>query len=725
MTDSGRMIEQLRATIAVLEEENAQLSERAEDAMLLGVVAEALQGIEEPQEVFVHALERVSILKDLPFITCGRLSGNRVEEIASYARFTDRSGIGYPIILSADLLEELRQGPFICQAPGQLTTSFADARFSPSTVLLVPFNCHFFADGLFLFFDRQGHPERLAGISFLIDQVVNMVVARLENLFLTRELTTLNDTLQEKYRQKTEDLVRTNERLQEAHARYTSVLDGIDSPIAVTDMLTYEIVFANRTARDLFPAAREGMRCYRTMGNGEAPCSHCRNHELISAAGEQGKIVIFESQNHLNGKWYLNRETILPWPDIPLAKLRISTDITALKQAEEEKRQMQQSLQQAQKLEALGIMAGSVAHDLNNILSGIVSYPDLLLATLPPDSDMRRPLETMQEAGRKAATIVRDLLTMARRGIRMEETVDLAAIVRDYLASTEGMELIRLHEGVRFIPPEILEPMPVSGSPVHLSNILMNLVTNAAEAMPDGGTVTIRLERVALHSRPQEFQAWRPGDYARLTVADTGAGIPETYRDLIFDPFFTRKKIGRSGTGLGLAVVWGTVLDHQGYITVDSTEGKGTTFHIHLPLIDSTLPAPAEPQAETPLKGRGESVLVVDDRDNQRQIASEILHHLGYTVASVDSGEAALQHLQQHPVDLVLLDMIMPQGIDGLETYKRILAIRPGQKAIIVSGFSRTEHIEEARSLGVSQFVAKPYTMMAISLAVRRALADT
>jgi len=723
MADPGAELDRLRATIAVLEEENAQLSEQAEDAMLLGIVAEATQGLDEPQEILAHTLERISILKDLPFISCGRRSGNQVIEIASYAGFTDESGVGYPISLSLELGAELSAGPFICTRPGQLLTGFTDGRFTPASILIIPFTCHLISNGLFLFFARDESGERLSAITFLLDQVVRMVTSRLDNLFLSRELSTLNDTLQEKYHRKTKDLVRANSLLQEAHDRFSAVLDGIDSPIHVINMTRYEIIFLNCRSRETFPKAHVGSRCYRTMYDEEAPCAWCRIPELLAAEFGQDQAVTFETRNRQTGKWFLNREKIVSWPDIPLAKLSITTDITALKHAEEEQRKMQQSLNQAQKLEAVGIMAGSVAHDLNNILSGIVSYPDLLLAGLSTDSDMRRPLETMQAAGRKAATIVRDLLTLSRRGIKSEETVDLAAIVSEYLAGTECLDLLRINTGITILPPEPLGTYPVSGSPAHLSNVLMNLVTNAVEAMPKGGTVSVGIEKVDLTERPEGISSWQPGTYVRMTVADTGIGIPEKYHQQIFDPFFTQKQVGRSGTGLGLAVVWGTVLDHRGYVTVDSTEGIGTTFAVHLPLAGNTVAPATETVNREPVAGRGEKVLVVDDIDNQRKIASDILVHLGYNVTAVESGEAAVSHLLEHSTDLVLLDMIMPQGIDGLETCRRIFKIRPGQKVVIVSGYSQAERIEEVCSLGVSHFVAKPYTIQALSMAVCQALA--
>jgi len=712
----------LQRTIAVLEEENAQLSERAEDAMLLGLVAEAIQGLDDPLDVLGHALERISILKDLPFVTCGRLLNGELQHICSYAAFSDDEGVGYPIIIGPEIRSELIEGAFISQGLVGISTNLENTGFVPSSALIIPFTAHQFGDGLFVFLERENDFNRLTSMLFLLDQVVNMTVARLDNLFLTRELALVNVELEDRVRKKTADLSRANSELQEVYERFAAVLDGIDAYVNVTDMSNYEILYVNRKSRECFPAAIEGQRCYKTLKNKPAPCENCKIPELLAETAGTDHVVAYESLNPLTGMWFLNREKIVSWPDVPLAKLTISTDISELKKAEEEKQKMQQHLQQAQKMEAVGILAGGVAHDLNNILSGIVSYPDLLLATLPDESDLRKPLETMQTAGRKAAAIVRDLLTLARRGIRVQEEIDVGDLVREYLESAECAGLLRSHENVKIVPPTIEIPLPVTGSSVHLSNILMNIVVNAAEAMPDGGTITILLDQVSLDTQPEGFLAWRAGNYARLTVSDTGIGIPEEFQGRVFDPFFSRKRVGSSGTGLGLAIVWGTVMDHSGFITLDSAQDKGTAFHIFLPMRDNQAASNLEKRSHEPVRGQGQSVLVVDDIDNQRQIASEILTYLGYAVSFVESGEAAVHFLRERPVDLVMLDMLIPPGIDGLETYKRILEFRPGQKALIVSGYSQVERIDEARRLGLDQYLSKPYTLLNISEAVHKAL---
>jgi CheY-like chemotaxis protein len=263
----------------------------------------------------------------------------------------------------------------------------------------------------------------------------------------------------------------------------------------------------------------------------------------------------------------------------------------------------------------------------------------------------------------------------------------------------------------------------ITGSPVHLSKTLMNLVSNAAEAMPNGGEVVITTSNQYLDRPVQGYDDVREGDYVVLSVSDTGDGIPAADLKRIFEPFYTKKVMGRrSGTGLGLAVVWGTVKDHNGYINVQSEEGKGSTFTIYFPVTREEI---SKDQISVPVSeymGNGESILVVDDIKSQRELATLMLGKLKYNVATVSSGEEAVEYLKQNKVDLIVLDMIMDPGIDGLDTYRRILEINPKQKAIIVSGFSETDRVDQAKGLGAGAYLKKPYVLARLGLAVRREL---
>lgn len=397
-------------------------------------------------------------------------------------------------------------------------------------------------------------------------------------------------------------------------------------------------------------------------------------------------------------------------------------DITAQKQAEKEKRELSVQLQRSQKMEAIGTLAGGVAHDLNNILSGIVSYPDLILMDLPTDSPLRKPIATMKKSGEKAAAIVQDLLTLARRAVSTFEVVNLNEIVGDYLNSPECAHMQACHPNVTVetrLSPDLFD---INGSPVHLAKTIMNLVTNAVEAMPAGGVVRLATANRYVDTPVNGYDAVTEGDYVILTVADSGVGISRENLDRIFEPFFTKKVMGRSGTGLGMAVVWGTVKDHQGYIDVLSAEKQGTTFTLYFPVTTKQRRLDIARLSVEDYKGQGETILVVDDSVEQREIAAAMLTKLGYRVHASPSGEAALEYLQTQRVDLVMLDMIMQPGIDGLETYRRLIERHPGQKAIVASGFSLSKRVQAIQDLGAGAYIKKPYTLEKIAVAVRREL---
>jgi PAS domain S-box-containing protein len=412
--------------------------------------------------------------------------------------------------------------------------------------------------------------------------------------------------------------------------------------------------------------------------------------------------------------WVELSTALIKWQGRP-ATLNFFRDIT-------QQKKLKAQLQRAQKMEAIGTLAGGVAHDLNNILSGLVSYPELLLMDLPEDSLLRKPILTIKKSGEKAAAIVQDLLTLARRGVAVTEVVNLNNIISEYLRSPEYEKLKFYHPNIQVETNLETELLNISGSPVHLSKTIMNLVSNAAEAMTHGGSIFISAKNQYIDKPIGGYDGAAGCDYVVCSISDTGVGISPDDMEKIFEPFYTKKVMGRSGTGLGMAVVWGTIKDHKGYIDVQSTEGKGTTFTLYFPVTRKKAARDKPLMSIQRYMGKGESILIVDDMEEQREIASGILSKLGYSVTSVSSGEEAVAYLKEHTADLIVLDMIMTPGIDGLETYKRILDLLPKQKAIIASGFSETDRVQEAQRLGAGAYVKKPYILEKIGMAVRSEL---
>ncbi len=401
----------------------------------------------------------------------------------------------------------------------------------------------------------------------------------------------------------------------------------------------------------------------------------------------------------------------------------VVSDIQERKRAEEEKARLEDQLHRAQKMESLGIMAGGVAHDLNNILSGIISYPELLLLDLPEESPLREPIKTIMESGMRAARVVEDLLTVARGVTSSKETLNLNTLIPEYLGSAEYVELEKRHSFVDLkteLDPDLLN---LNGSSSHMKKTLMNLVVNAFEAIEGSGTVTISTTNQYLDEPLKGYEEVRAGEYVLLGVSDNGSGISPGDLERIFEPFYTKTVMGRVGTGLGLTVVWNTVPDHKGYIHV-KTSGKGTAFELYFPITREKV---ADAEKEVPVEdylGHGEKILVVDDEENQRIIATDILRRLGYNPESVSSGEEAILYVKDNPVDLIVLDMVMPKGINGRETYEAIIKIRPGQRAIIATGYAGTREVEIALKSGAGRYIMKPYVLEEIGVAIKEELEE-
>jgi PAS domain S-box-containing protein len=526
-----------------------------------------------------------------------------------------------------------------------------------------------------------------------------------------------------------EDLIAEREAALAAHkeseTKYRTILDGIEEGYYEVD-LAGNFTFFNDALLKLIGYGREELEGlnYRDVTDSNRTGMIFDTFHHVYQTRESGRLTDWIA---------LKKDGSLGFFEISVSLIEnskgeatgfrgVARDLTDRMRIEKEKQRLEKKLQQAQKMEAIGMLAGGVAHDLNNILSGIVGYPDLLLLDIPRNSPLREPLVTIKRSGEKAATIVQDLLTLARRGVNVREVVNLNQIVDEYLQSPEFEKLIRYHPQVSLVTRFTDTPLNIRCSPVHISKTIMNLVSNAAEAMPEGGEISICTEIHSVKRPVSGYEELQPGEYAVVSVADAGLGISKVDRKRIFEPFYTKKAMGRSGTGLGMAVVWSTVKDHQGYIDLISNEGRGTTFRLYFPLAREEMPVKTEPEVIDSLKGNGESILVVDDVPEQRVVASRMLTRLGYSVCTVPSGEDAVEYLQQHSADLMILDMIMEPGIDGLETYRRVLEIQPGQKAVIVSGFSETDRVKNAMELGAASYLKKPYRMQEIAKTVHRAL---
>ncbi|WP_458776644.1 hybrid sensor histidine kinase/response regulator [Desulforhopalus sp. 52FAK] len=488
----------------------------------------------------------------------------------------------------------------------------------------------------------------------------------------------------------------------EREKKLTQILDNLPIGVLIIEEKTLQIKDANSMAESMIGAAK-----------GDIVGCQCQDY-VFGANKDNCPMLLHPDKKNQQGEYTL----ICPkGTDLPILKTvsRIELEgephfLEAFLDMSEKKR-LEEQLERAQKMEAIGLLAGSVAHDLNNILSGLLSYPELILMKVDESDPLRKPLETIKRSGEKAAVIVQDLLTLAQQNIVVKQPVDISIVVQDFLASPEFERLIASHSGVHITTSIEKELMLIEGSPVHLSKVAMNLIFNAVEAIPEKGSVKITFENGHIDGPISGYETVLEGNYVILTVQDDGTGIPPENISRIFEPFYSRKILGNSGSGLGMAIVWNAVKDHQGYIEVESVLGIGTTFKVYLPATErvvSNLDTPKEGQLTM---GQGQTILVVDDLEEQREIASSMLEYLNYSVDVAINGESAIDIIKQKQFDLILLDMIMEPGIDGLETYRRIKEITPNQKVILISGYSDPNCLESLKELGLRTNIKKPYSL--------------
>jgi two-component system cell cycle sensor histidine kinase/response regulator CckA len=508
---------------------------------------------------------------------------------------------------------------------------------------------------------------------------------------------------------------RIEKALRDGESFLNDIIESIQDGISVLNpdlTIRHTNSVMNRWNQNNLPLI--GKKCHECFHNRNQPCEPCPTLRCLQSGKTEREIISVLPSSSIE---YLE---VYSFPIKDNETGTITGVVEFLRDITDSKR-LESQLAQAQKMEAVGTLAGGVAHDLNNILSGIVSYPELLLMKLPEDSPMRKTIQTIQKSGLKAAAIVQDLLTLARRGVPIHEVVNLNDIISSFLKSPECDKIREFHPKVSFKLDLKSNLLNITGSPTHLSKTVMNLVSNAAEAMMDGGTICLVTTNQYVDKQIDGYETIPPGDYVVLTVSDSGYGISSDDLCRIFEPFFTKKRMGRSGTGLGMAVVWGTVKDLHGFIDVQSSPGKGSKFSLYFPVSRQKSKQKIEAIPIEKYSGN-ETILVVDDIAEQREIASALLSTIGYSVAVSPSGEDAIGYLKNNTVDIVILDMVMEPGMDWLMTYKEIIKIHPHQKVVIASGYAETARAKEAQRLGAGAYIKKPYSLEDIGLAVRTEL---
>ena len=445
----------------------------------------------------------------------------------------------------------------------------------------------------------------------------------------------------------TDDLRKSEGALRESEEKYRLLIENQTDMVVKVD-IEGKFQFISPSYCEMFGKVNEEL-----LGKKFMPFVYEDDREATAKAMEAlhhppHKVYIEQRAMTKDGwKWLSWMDTaVLDENKNVVAIIGVGRDITERKQAEKILRESDDRLARSKKMESLGLLAGGVAHDLNNVLAGIVSYPELLLMDLPEESKFRKPIEAIQESGLRAAAIVEDLLTVARGVATTKEPLNLNDLVGNYLHSPEFNKLKQFHPTVVFKTNFDSDLLNISGSQVHIRKALMNLVSNASEAIEDSGNVTISTMNRYIDKPLRGYDDVNIGEYVVLSVSDDGSGISSNDVERIFEPFYTKKVMGRSGTGLGLAVAWNVVQDHKAYIGV-TTDENGTTFELFFPITRGKLSGKDLAITIEGFKGDGETILVVDDVESQRDISCKMLEIFGYKATAVSSGEEAVEYLKE------------------------------------------------------------------------------
>lgn len=379
-----------------------------------------------------------------------------------------------------------------------------------------------------------------------------------------------------------------------------------------------------------------------------------------------------------------------------------------------ETKRLQELESRAERLETAGTIAGQVAHDFNNLMAPITAYPEIIRDELPENHPALEYIDQIEKAAKKIADINQQLLTLSRRGHYNQEVLNLNTIVEQSVKDILGLAGNINIETI--LDPEL---MKILGGESQIHRLITNLLYNAVDAVGDDGQISIKTENYYADDVIGTYGRVPMGEYVKLTITDNGCGISDDIVQKIFDPFFTTKTSDKKrGSGLGMSVVDAVIKDHKGYLDLKTQPGEGTSFYLYFPITRMI----SDKNQTDEIKGGNETILIVDDDDIQRDVSTQLLKRMGYRVNAVESGEKAIEFLRSQPHDLVILDMVMPGGIDGAETFKQIITINPNQKAIIVSGFSESDRVRVALDLGAGAYARKPLTRRAIAVAVRTEL---
>lgn len=538
------------------------------------------------------------------------------------------------------------------------------------------------------------------------------------------QLRSINDTLEQRVAKRTAELADINTRLtrelfarkktekalKESESRYRSMMNAMKDAAYICSS-DFRIEYMNPAMEKIIGQKALGKFCFEAIHGLGEQCPWCTQEKI-----QKRQSVDVEVVSPKSGRSYLISNSPFIHEDGTVSKMAVYRDTTDLKRLENQ-------LRQAQKMQAIGTLAGGVAHDFNNILTAIIGNADLVLMEKTLTDPVREEIEEIKMSGNRAAELTRQLLAFSRKQVIQPKTVNLNTL----LARLKKMlnRLIGENIDILFAPKEDL--WQVKMDRVQMEQVVINLVVNARDAMPDGGKLTIEtanieIDEAYLYEHGLEQST---GPYILLAISDTGSGMDKVTQDRIFEPFFTTKALGK-GTGLGLSSIYGIVKQNRGFIWVYSELGQGSTFKIYLPrTVREDIEVEVAPTPVNRVSGT-ETVLIVEDDNRLRKVVCTVLKQFGYKVVEAQSGKEAIAsiHGREDPVDLIITDVVMP-NMNGKETAAQVEALQPGIKVIFMSGYTDNAIVHHGVLTKGLNFLEKPFSPETLLKMVRKVMGGT
>ncbi|MEJ5349416.1 MAG: ATP-binding protein [Desulfosoma sp.] len=510
-------------------------------------------------------------------------------------------------------------------------------------------------------------------------------------------------------------LVEENERLVQ---EWKTTFDALSDAVFILDA-DHRVMRCNKAAERILAHDDEAMigkPCWEITHGTPKPVPDCPLGRMRHSLKRESLEI------QIKDRWYnVTVDPILSEDHRLLGAVHVMQDITERKSAEDERVELQEQLQQAQRLESVGRLAGGVAHDFNNLLIIILGYGEMVLNKLYPEDPLRSYVKEILNAANRAAGLTRQLLAFSRKQTLQPVILNLNDVLRDL----EKMLRRLIGEDVSLEMALAEDLAPVLVDPGQIEQVIMNLAVNARDAMPQGGTLLMETNNVVLdEAYASTHSGVSPGAYVRLAVTDTGCGMTKEILDRIFEPFFTTKERGR-GTGLGLSTVYGIVKQSGGHIRVYSEPQRGTTFKIYLPASEAKVQAKVERHMVMHPAGRGQHILVVEDDETLRKMIGSLLYELGYKVTLAANAGEALLLVEESGLkpDLILTDVVMPK-MSGKQLIDRLMRTIPDLKVLYMSGYTDNAIVSYGVLDPRTPFIQKPFTRDAIALKIREILGD-